>query len=291
MKPLAAEIATRDQAEAMARIPGILVELSVREGDVVTRGQRIGRVVDDRIGHETRALAAQVAAAAAEAERAQRDLARVRYLFDRGFYARARLDDSLAAANAAAAQVEAAQALRSASAASAGQGVVVAPSAGRVLRADVPAGAAVMAGTSVATITSGPPLLRIQVPQTLVARLRVGAPVAVQDEELRGRTGRVVQVYPAVAGGRMTVDAEVPGLTHDQVGRRVSVLLDVGARPAIVVPRRFVETRYGVDYVLLVPRSGASERVPVQTAPTADPARLEILSGLSAGDVLTAPAR
>ena len=148
-----------------------------------------------------------------------------------------------------------------------------------------------MAGTSVATITSGPPLLRIQVPQALTGRLRVGATVVVQDEALRGRQGRVVQVYPAVAGGQVTVDAEVPGLTNDQVGRRISVLLDVGARAAIVVPRRFVETRYGVDYVLLMPRSGSSERVPVQTAPTADPARLEILSGVNAGDVLALPAR
>jgi RND family efflux transporter MFP subunit len=291
MKPLAAEVATRDQAEAMARIPGILVELSVREGDVVTRGQRIGRVVDDRLGHETRAYAAQAAAAAAESERARRELGRVRYLFERGFYARARLDEAVAAANAAAAQLEAAQELRLASAAGAGQGSIVAPTAGRVLRADVPAGAAVMAGTSVATLTSGPPLLRIQVPQALAGRLRVGAVVVVQDEELRGRSGRVVQVYPAVAGGRMTVDAEVPGLTHDSVGRRISVLLDVGARPAIAVPRRFVETRYGVDYVLLAPRGGPLARVPVQTAPTADPARLEIVSGLAPGDVLAAPAR
>lgn len=291
MKPLAAEIATRDQAQAMARISGILVELSVREGDVVARGQRIGRIVDDRIGYETRAYAAQAAAAAAEAERARRELGRVRYLFDRGVVARARLDDATAAAGAAAAQVEAAQALRSASAAGAGQGTIVAPSAGRVLRADVPAGAAVMAGTSVATITSGPPLLRIQVPQALSGRLRIGAVVVVQDEALRNRQGRVVQVYPAVAGGQVTVDAEVPGLTNDQVGRRISVLLDVGARPAIVVPRRFVETRYGVDYVLLMPRGGSPARVPVQTAPTADPERVEILSGLSAGDVLALPAR
>ena len=290
-RPLAAEVATRDQAEALARISGILVQLSVREGDLVARGQAIGRIVDDRIQHETRAFGAQAAEAAAEAERARRELARVRYLFDRGFVARARLDEATAATRAAEARTSAAQALRSASVAGAGQGVIVAPSTGRVLRADVPPGAAVMAGTSVATITSGPPLLRITVPQALAARLPVGAVVRVQDEELGGRQGRIVQVYPAAAGGRVTLDAEVPGLANNQVGRRVNVLVEVGTRRVIVVPLRFVETRFGVDYVLLVDRSGSSARVPVQTAPTADPARLEILSGLSEGDVLALPVR
>lgn len=41
---VSAEIATVDQAQVMARIPGILTTLSVREGDMVTKGQVIGRV-------------------------------------------------------------------------------------------------------------------------------------------------------------------------------------------------------------------------------------------------------
>lgn len=290
-KPLAGEVTTRDQAEAMARIAGILVELSVREGDVVRQGQRIGRIVDDRIGHEARSYAAQAAAAAAEAERERRELRRVRYLHDRGFYARARLDEATAAVAAAEAQVEAARAMGAAIAAGGNQGVIRAPCSGRVLRADVPAGSAVMAGTSVATITSGPPVLRIELPQALARQVREGALVAVRDDMLGSRSGRVTQVYPAIAGGRVTVDAEVPGLGHDQVGRRVSVIVEVGARPAITVPRRFVETRFGVDYVLLIPRAGPAMRVPVQTAPLAGPADVEILSGIGPGDVIAAPAR
>jgi len=41
MKAVGAEIATRDQAEALARIPGTLTSLSVRAGDTVRRGQDI----------------------------------------------------------------------------------------------------------------------------------------------------------------------------------------------------------------------------------------------------------
>lgn len=288
-KAVAAEIATRDQAEALARIPGVLTEMRVREGDTVARGQRIGMVVDSRIGFETRAYGAQAAAAAAEATRARGDLARIEYLYRNGVYARARYEQARAAAQAADAQVAAARAQQSASASVAGQGAILAPANGRVLRADVPAGSVVAPGMSVATITAGPPLLRLELLQSLAGRVRAGALVQVDDDGGLGRrTGRIVQIYPAMSGGRVRADAEVPGLATDQVGRRVSVLVEAGSRSAIVVPKRFVATRYGIDYVDLVGRNGSVATVPVQTAPVADPDRIEILSGVSPGDVLLA---
>ncbi|HET9427615.1 MAG TPA: efflux RND transporter periplasmic adaptor subunit [Allosphingosinicella sp.] len=289
-KAVAGEVATREQAEALARIPGILTEMRVREGDVVARGQRIGMVVDSRIGFETSAYGAQAAAAAAEAARARAELRRTEYLYRNGVYAKARLESVQAASRAADAQVAAARAQQSASASVAGQGAILAPASGRVLRADVPAGSVVAPGVSVATITAGPPVLRLELPQSLARRVRPGARVQIGDEEgLGGGTGRIVQVYPSVSGGRVTADAEVPGLTTELVGRRVSVLVEAGSRSAIVVPKRFVATRYGIDYVDLVGRGGGVATIPVQTAPVADPDRIEILSGVSAGDVLLAP--
>lgn len=289
LKPLAAEIGTRNEAKALARIPGVLVELGVRAGDQVRKGQVIGRVVDTRIGFETRAYDAQAAAAAAQAEAARAELSRIRYLYEKGVYAKARLDQVQAAARSADEQVRAARSQRAASAAVAGQGIILAPATGRVLQADIPAGSVVTAGMSVATITAGPPLLRLEVPESLARQLHTGAAVTIQDDsELSGRLGTVIQVYPAVAGGRVRADVDVPGLTTDLIGRRVSVLLDVGARPGIVVPRRFIVTRFGVDYVNLVARDGVSTSVPVQIAPTREPQDVEILSGVAAGDVLLA---
>lgn len=289
LKPLAAEIATRDQAEALARIPGTLAQLGVREGDQVTKGQVIGRVVDSRLGYETSAYDAQAAAAAAQAESARAELSRIQYLYKQGVYAKARLDEVQAAARSADAQLRAAREQRSASAAVAGQGAILAPATGRVLRADIPQGSVVAPGMSVATVTAGPPLLRLDVPESLAPQLHKGASVTIQDDSaLKGRRGTIVQVYPAVTGGRVRADVDVPGLTTDLVGRRVSVLLDIGSRPGITVPRRFITTRFGVDYVDLVARDGSAASVPVQTAPTSDPDRVEILSGVAAGDVLVA---
>jgi RND family efflux transporter MFP subunit len=286
LKSVAGEITTRDQAEALARIPGRLVRLTVREGDEVVRGQRIGTVVDERMGYETSAYQAQVAAASAEAVRARAELARIDYLYRNNVYAKARLDQAQAAARAAGAQVAAAQAQRQASAAAAGQGAILSPATGRVLRADVPEGSVVAPGTSVATVTAGPPLLRLRVPQSFAGRIRPGMEVAVQDEALGNRRARIVQVYPAVSGGQIVADADLPGLGTDLVGRRLTVLLDVGSRTGIVIPRHFLITQYGIDYVDLVGRDGAVARVPVQTAPTGAADRVEILSGVAAGDVL-----
>lgn len=288
-KPLAGEITTRKQAEALARIPGILVQLNVHEGDQVTKGQPIGRIVETRLQYETSAYNAQLAAALAQAENSKAELDRVKFLFDRGFYAKSRLDQAQTEFRSAEAQVEAARSQHAASAALVAEGAVLAPSTGRVLKADVPEGSAVTAGMSVATITAGPPVLRLDVPESLAGQVRIGAAIEVQDEsELNGRRGTVVQVYPAISAGRIRADAEVPGLTADFVGRRVSVFLDVGSRPAITLPSRFVTNRFGVDYVNLAAADGSGSWVPVQTAPTNNPGHIEIISGVSDGDVLIA---
>lgn len=289
IKPLAGEITTRKQADALARIPGILTQLKVREGDQVTKGEVIGLIVESRLNYETSANAAQIAAAAAQATNARAELTRVKYLYQRGFFAKARLDEAEAAARAADAQVNAARAQHAASAALASEGAIVAPATGRVLHADVPAGAPVTSGMSVATITAGPPVLRLDVPESLVDRVRVGTRITIVSEaELSGREGSVVEVYPAIAGGRVRADAEVPGLKADFVGRRVSANVEVGNRSGISLPRKFVSTRFGIDYVKLLDKGNSAVWVPVQTAPTADPDTLEVLSGVSPGDVLIA---
>lgn len=290
MKAVAGEIATRDQAEALARIPGTLVSLSVSEGDWVKRGQRIGMVVDQRITYETSAYGAQAAAAEAEAARARADLARVQDLYDNKVYAQARLDQAVAASRAADAQAAAARAQRGASASVVGQGAVLAPATGRVLRADIPAGSVVAPGMSIATVTAGPPVIRLELPESLAGQVHVGAKVVLTGDELPegSREGQVTQVYPAVSGGRIRVDASVPGLSADVVGRRVAASIEIGQRKALVVPRTFVTTRYGIDYVDVVGKDKRLSAVPVQIAPAAEADKVEILSGITAGDTLFA---
>jgi RND family efflux transporter MFP subunit len=287
LKPVAAVNTTRDWAEARARVGGALASLSVKAGDRVRRGQVIAVVRDERIGLQTRAFDAQAAAAGAEAVRARADLARVQDLFEHGVYAKARLDQATAAAQAADGQLKAAQAQRAASAESSAQGAILAPSDGQVLRADVPQGSVVAPGQSIATITSGPMVIRIEAPEADARGLKVGQAIAVDD--IAGGKAEVAQVYPGLEGGQARADLTAPGLKPDFVGQRLTARLPLGRRQALVIPARFVTTRYGVDYVRVKGAQGRFGEAPVQLAPGPAPGQVEVLSGLVAGDILAAP--
>ena len=289
LKPVPATLTTRDMAEARARISGTLVALTVKEGDVVRQGQLIGRIKDDRLALQTGAFDAQVAAAAAEAARAHADLARTRDLFWHGVYAQARLDQVEAQAKTANANLTAARAQRGASAELGAQGAILAPASGRVLVADVPVGSVVMPGQSVAKITAGPLVVRIELPEGQARALKIGDFVDLAAEDLRGvaARGTITQIYPSITGGQVTADVSAPNLPNDLIGRRVRATIKIGERQAIVIPRLYVATRFGVDYARLVGTDGAISESPIQIRTGAASDTVEVLSGLRIGDVLT----
>ena len=283
---VAAEITTVDQAQVLARIPGILTTLSVREGDLVRRGQVIGRIVDSQLGYQSGAYGAQAAAAQAQAAQATAELERVRFLYQNGVYAKARLDQAEAAAAAAQAQIRAARAQQAAIGAVAGQGAVIAPADGRVLRADVPAGSPVAPGMPIAVITAGQTIVRLTMPESLADKVRPGAQVMAD-----GRVGRVIKVYPAISAGQVMADVEMPGIDNSTIGRRVPAKVETGTRKALLVPASYVINRYGIDYVTVLAKDGSAAQVPVQIAPAAEAGKVELLSGVAAGERLIAPAK
>jgi hypothetical protein len=101
---------------------------------------------------------------------------------------------------------------------------------------------------------------------------------------------RVRQIYPAVDNGRVTADLDAQTLPAGFIGARVRVLIPVGERRAIIIPARYIVTRFGVDYVRLERTGGAIIEAPIQrggAVPTDQmPDGIEILSGLSQGDAI-----
>lgn len=269
---VSAEIATVDQAQVLARIPGILTSLSVHEGDMVAKGQTIGRIVDSQLGFQAQAYKAQ-------AVQAQSELKRIRFLHKNGVYADARLEQAEATAASAQAQYAAANAV-------AGQGAVVAPATGRVLRADIPAGAPVAPGMAIAVITAGRTILRLEMPESLSGKVHAGSRVMAPDLGNEGAMGRVVKLYPSVQAGQITADVDMPGIDNSVIGRRVAARVETGTRKALLVPTAYVTSRYGIDYVTVLGKDKSASQVPVQTAPSAEAGKVEILSGVSAGDTL-----
>ncbi|WP_095013045.1 efflux RND transporter periplasmic adaptor subunit [Tsuneonella mangrovi] len=286
---VSAEVSTVDQAKALARIQGVLTSLSVTDGDYVKKGQVIGRIVDSQLGYQAGAYGAQAAAAQAQAAQAQAELERSKYLYDNEVYAKARLEQAQAAASAAQAQVNAARQQQKAVGAVAGQGAVLAPATGRVLAADIPAGSPVAPGMVIAIVTSGPVVLRLDIPESLATKIHPGSAVRVTGEDGQVLTGAIAKVYPAVSGGQVRADANVAGIDAKLIGRRLAAEVDSGAQKALVVPADYIATRFGVDYVTVKPKSGEPATVPVQTAPSGEAGKVEILSGVAAGETLLKP--
>ncbi|HQT53807.1 MAG TPA: efflux RND transporter periplasmic adaptor subunit, partial [Phenylobacterium sp.] len=106
----------------------------------------------------------------------------------------------------------------------------LAPAAGRVLVADVPVGSVVMPGQTLAKITAGPMVVRIELPEGQARALKVGDVVQLAAEDLRGvaTRGAITQVYPSVTGGQVTADVSAPGLPQDLIGQRVRAQIQIG---------------------------------------------------------------
>ncbi|MGN6423436.1 MAG: efflux RND transporter periplasmic adaptor subunit [Asticcacaulis sp.] len=282
LKPVAATVTSYKMAQATARLAGVLTTLSVKEGDEVKAGQRIGFVQDSRIAPQTSAYAAAAAAADAQAVQAQAQYNRVKTLYDKGIYAKAALDQAEAAWKAAEANTRAARAQTAANAAYGDQGAIYAPDSGKVLTVDAPKGAVVMMGQSIATITSGAPVVRIELPEGQSQALQVGQSVRLEADG-REATGSITRIYPSVTQGQVEADVTPAGFESLPVGAKVTAFVSLGKRQAILLPRSYVTTRYGLDYVKLAQKEGGVMETTVETAPY-DAQHVEILGGLNPGD-------
>jgi membrane fusion protein, multidrug efflux system len=291
-KAVSAILTNRDIGDARARIGGKISRIVVKEGDKVRAGQVVAVVSDERIFLESRAAAAGVAAAQAAAEKARLDLQRAERLLSSGAISQAAIETARTNAQSADAGLRAVRAQAQAAEAMNAQGQVTSPAAGAVIRIPSPEGAVVMAGEVVVAISTGARVLRIELPEGESAFLKQGSEVSllVGGDGDVPRSARIRQVYPSVTAGRVMADLDAAGFETELVGARVRVLAPAGQRETIVIPARYVSTRFGADYVRLRRSSGAVIEAPVQRGspiPTAEmPDGVEILSGLRQGDAI-----
>lgn len=279
-------VSPRNDVPARARIGGVVEELLVTEGDAVSAGQRIATVHDEKIGFQIAAYDAQIAALKAQLATAETDLERGQSLIQRGVVTAQQLDQLRTAVDVTRGQLAAAEASRNVVVQQGQEGDVVAPAAGRVLTVPVTRGAVILAGEPVATIGSGGFFLRLAVPERHAAMLKQGAAIRIGTADGH-QEGRLAKLYPEIKGGRVTADVEVTDLPDAFVNARIPVELPVGERPAILVPATAVETRSGIDFVTVTEAGTEVARAVVLGEPDGD--RVEVLTGLAAGDELVLP--
>ncbi|MCU0902693.1 MAG: efflux RND transporter periplasmic adaptor subunit [Tabrizicola sp.] len=280
-------VEARDRIPARARIGGILVELTVAEGDEVEAGEALARIVDDKLDFQLASLGAQREALTAQLANAVVDLQRGEDLLKNGVTTTQRVDALRTEVNVLKGQIASLDAEAEIVAQQAKEGVVLAPVAGRVLDVPQTRGAVVMPGEPVAVLGGGGTFLRIAVPERHAATLKAGDAIEVSGAagDLKGTLARV---YPLIEGGRVVADVEIAGLPDTFVGARMLVRLPVGERAALLVPKATVVTRSGLDFVGVQGADGAALRSIVPGAVTVVDGveMVEVLSGLNAGDVV-----
>jgi RND family efflux transporter MFP subunit len=288
-KPVFGQVETRDRVPARSRIAGTIVALDVTEGDNVEAGGRIAMIEDPKLNFQIDAINARLGALASRLETARSELARGEQLIERGVITSRRFEELQTTVSVIDSEMSSLEAERLVVQRQIEEGEVLAPEAGIVLSVPVSMGSVVTPGEAVAVVGGGGVFLRLAVPERHAADLSEGDVI-----EIGGpgdvRQGTLAKLYPQIEGGRVQADVEVEGLDPNFIGRRVPVRLPVGAREALLVPDNALSRHGGLDFVTVQTEAGPVARVVVPGAPVeVDGTRWrEILTGLSAGDVVVA---
>ena len=323
-KAVYGQVESRDRVPARARLGGGLVDLSVVEGDLVTAGQVIGRIEDQKLAFQMTALGAQQGALGAQLGNAKAELARGESLLKQGVATAQGLDALRTQVQVLAGQLAALSAEGDVLAQQITEGTVLAPTSGRVLDVPVSKGAVVMPGEAVATVAGGGTFLRLQIPERHAGALHEGDAIEVLQGDVSQtgpdagtgagtgagpdagtgagpdagtgagtRTGILSRLYPLIQNGRVQADVELAGLSDAFVDARVLVRLPVGQREALMVPASALQSRAGLDFVTVQGSSVQGSSGPASRAVVPGEAQgiegilmVEILSGLQVGDVL-----
>lgn len=291
-RPVVARIEAGDTATARSRLQGVVTRLTIDEGDVVAAGDVVAIVTDDTLAPQLAAIASRIEALGAQISQAEDDLARNEALFEDGFFPRARLDEQRTGLDVLRRNLASAEAERRALAARQSEGRILAPADARVTGVGVVEGSIVSPGEVIANFATLNGIVRLSLPERHASQVAEGETVTLRlpsrDNDVR--TATIVKVYPELRDGAVIADATVQGGLSALVGERVDVLAPVGERRAIRVPKDYVTTRYGVDFV----RVAVGERyvdAPVALASPLTDAEgyYEVLSGLRPGDRIERP--
>lgn len=298
MKSVFGQVQSRDIVPARARIGGTIAQILVEAGNAVTAGETIANVVDQKLALQLEAIKARQSAISAQLESARTNLERAEQLFSRGIVAKTRLDDAKTQFDVINNQMNSIEAEKAVIVQQAEEGIVVAPSTGRVLSVPVTEGSVILPGEAVARIAVGGYFLRLSLPERHAGGIAEGDTVVVgtrgivpAEGSAQSLSGIVAKVYPEIVDGRVTADVEVDGLGDFFVGERTLVSIPVGTRSAIAVPSGAIATRNGLDYVTVLKNGQPTDVtvIPGEIVAKGNSTLTEILTGLHPGDTVIVP--
>lgn len=276
------------QATLSTKLMGTVVEVLVKEGDVVAAGQPLVRI-DAR---DIAAKQAQVAASMADAEAMQRDAQaqarRIRALYADSAATRAQLDAVETGVARAEAGVRAAGAGQAELTAMMSYAVVRAPFGGIVTHRMVDPGAFAAPGAPLITVQDVSQLrLAVSATPDIARTLRRGQRI---DALVEGRavSASVEGAVPGAAGNLYTVNALIGNANRAFLpGSAATLLVPLGTRQSLVVPATAVVRQGDLTGVTLRTASGDEVRWVRLGSPNGE--FIEVNAGLRAGDQVVVP--
>ena len=286
--------ARRDQPIGVAGEGGRVTAVYVDAGSWVRQGQTLA-VIDRSVQSQTAAqLAAQVAAARADAALAQNELDRSEALVGRGFVSKADLDRKRAARDAAAARVRVAQAQLGATQAQIGRLSIVAPSSGLILSRSIEVGQIVSPGSGglFRLAQGGEMELRANLSQQDLAYVHTGMPASVTPIGMdRSFSGHVWQIAPVIdpQSRQGEVRIAIPYDPAIRPGGFAEASISAGSTTAPLLPQSAVLSDEKGNYVYIVNDKNEIERRAIKVG-TVDDQGVSIAEGLTGKEAVVVSA-
>jgi biotin carboxyl carrier protein len=288
-KAVQARVESRDIVPARARIGGVIQELTISEGDLVTAGQQLGLVIDDKIAFQIAALDAQLAALPHSLKQRKPSSSAAKR-WSTGVVTRQRLAQLSTDVEVTRNQIASTEAQRAVLTQQQTEGTVIAPADGRVLTVPASRGAVIMPGEPVATIGSGGFFCVWRCPSASPVNCEAGA-------EIRLATGG--EKHRRTARKDLSADREWPcdrrcrgrqarhGLRQCPCSGRCADR----HRMALLAPLDAVINRHGIDFIRskAMKATWSSARSFSAQPQGRHEGMIEVISGLSAGDKVVLP--
>ena len=292
-------VSAANTASLSFAVSGTVQKVTVNQGDRVAKGAVLISLDPKPFSLDVQAARAQQAAAKAEFNNKKVDLDRQRELFQKGWVAKAALDQAIAASDGAEGQLNLARSRLGLAERDMENATLKAPFDGVIALRSVEPFTEVSKGNTVLQIDSKGALeVDLSIPDTIVGRLSVGAPVTIDATTVKGCgcRARITEIgssagaanaVPVTAAILQSPDSLLPGTAVEAS----VVFASDGNQRGFMVP--LVAIAPGDEkargYVFKFdPKSNLVRRTPIESAGAVNGNLISVNSGVGAGDILAA---
>ena len=288
--PVTGTLMALTAATVKAKVAGELVEVTVREGQPVRQGQLLARIDQTEVQARVAARSADVAAARAQLQLADKNRSTQQALLDRNFISQNSFDATQSSYDVAVARLRAAEADLVSARKTLGDSTLLAPFSGIVSERHVQPGERVPLDAKVISIVDLSVLtLEASVPASSIAQVRVGQPLGFRVDGFGDRrfAGRIDRINPATSAGSRSIsiyavidnkDRSLRGGLFAQGDLTLERIDNV-----VVVPASAVREEIGQTFVYSI-ENGVVRKKSVKIGQADANGTLQVLTGLAVGD-------